>query len=546
MYVRLKTSKKAKHSTIQIVHGVRVGKKVKQKVIASLGVIKSKKDLIKLSKLAENLILRLEKEGLTPELKVCMNEMIHKETTYDGFKLAVDQLMQLTNFSKVTQKAQGKKTYNIEEIIKLIITQRLDLPSSKLRTHERQNDHGFQNIELHHIYRTMDAIAPLKEGIQKQAFDIVCTYSDLPMDCFFFDVTTLYFESVAQDEIKDFGFSKDQKYHSVQIVLALVVDSQGMPLAYDIFKGNLAETKTLIPVLESLRKRFSIKNVTIVCDRGMASSNNIIALQDLNFNYVIATKLRSISRKNDINDLSFYNPLPNQASVLESEKILFRTMPHPQYKEATLIVTYSPKRAHKDKKDRDRLIEKLKDKISNPSSSSSIKKVISNGGYKKFTNVKKDSLLTINEQAIKHDETWDGFHGIAVSNKADLTPQTALRRYKNLWHVEETFRIAKSTLKTRPIFHWTSSRIEAHMLLCFMTLFFERFLELLLRKDNNPLAPDRIRYALAGVHSVVIEGANKNKTATILSKLSSDAEKIFKALNISLDRKFKQDVVTKF
>ncbi len=84
------------------------------------------------------------------------------------------------------------------------------------------------------------------------------------------------------------------------------------------------------------------------------------------------------------------------------------------------------------------------------------------------------------------------------------------------------------------------------MLLCFMTLFFERFLELLLRKDNNPLSPDRIRYALAGVHSVVIEGANKNKTATILSKLSSDAEKNFKALNISLDRKVKQDVVTKF
>ena len=182
--------------------------------------------------------------------------------------------MQLSGFSTVIRRAQGKNRFDLEEIVKLILVQRLDLPSSKLRTYERQEDHGFHGIDLQHIYRTMDAIESLESEIQKQAFNIVCKFSG-EIDCFFFDVTTLYFESVIQDEIRDFGFSKDQKYHSVQIVLALVVDAQGMPIAYEVFKGNLAETKTLVPVLENLRNRFSINNVTVVCDRGLASKPNV-------------------------------------------------------------------------------------------------------------------------------------------------------------------------------------------------------------------------------------------------------------------------------
>ena len=197
--------------------------------------------------------------------------------------MVVDQLMKITGFNKIIQTAQGKHQFDLEEIIKLVLIQRFDLPSSKLRTCERQEEHGFQGIDLQHIYRSMDAIESLDDAIQKQAFDTVCKFSVELVDCFFFDVTTLYFESVEQDDIRDFGFSKDQKYHSVQIVLALVVDSQGIPLAYEVFKGNLAETKTLVPVLEKLRRKFSINNVTVVCDRGLASKSNVEALKKQDF-----------------------------------------------------------------------------------------------------------------------------------------------------------------------------------------------------------------------------------------------------------------------
>lgn len=536
MYVRLKHSKKAKYPTMQIVEGVREGNKVRQRTIAHLGVVKGEKDLQKLRKLAENLIERLEKEGLPPEPKVTLKAIKHKKTTYDGFNKAVDRLMDITGFTSVIQSKQGRHKFDVTEIVKLILTQRFDLPSSKLRTYERQAEHGFSEIHLQHIYRAMDAIEGLEGEIQKQAFCSVKKYSGKPVDCFFFDVTTLYFESVQQDSIRDFGFSKDQKYHLVQVVFALVVDSQGMPLAYETFKGNLAETKTLIPVLEKLRERFSVANVTVVCDRGLASKTNVEALQTSQFHFVIASKLRSMSKTLKLNDITTYTAMPNQDHIPEEERSFFRLLPHPQYSDTTLIATYSPSRAYKDRDDRDRLLAKLRKKIDNSSNETTIKNVISNGGYKKFTTVKAGSLITINEEAVEADALWDGFHGIAVANSAKLSPVEALSRYRDLWHVEEAFRVAKCTLKTRPIFHWAPHRIEAHMLLCFMNLFIERFLELLLRKNGTPLTPDRIRHALSLVHTTTFEDESTGREGIMQSVLVEDAIKIFQALGLSIER----------
>lgn len=535
MYIRMKTSKKAKYPTLQIVEGFREGNKVKQRTVAHLGVVKSKKDLQRLKDLADKLLQRLEKEGLEIDPKIELNRISHKKTLYDGFSLVVDRLFDLSGFSQILQKAQGKNSFDLETIVKLMLIQRWSHPGSKLRTFERQEEHGFHSIDLQHIYRTMDAIEPLAPNVQKQVFQTVCSYSETPVDCFFFDVTTLYFESVVQDELKDFGFSKDQKHHMVQVVLALVVSSQGLPLSYEVFEGNLAETKTLIPVLYSLKERFSIKNVTVVCDRGLASEKNIQALQASEFHFVIATKLRSISKNCKINDFSFFKELPGQENVPEEDRTFVRIMEHPQYEKTTLIVTYSPSRAEKDRKDRERLLEKLQKKLEG-FDSSSVKKVMSNSGYKKYTNVKKGSGLTLNEKAIQEDTSWDGFHGIAVSNSANLSVTEALLRYKDLWHVEEAFRVAKSTLKTRPIFHWKPHRIKSHVLLCFMSLFLERFLELLLRKNFYFLTPDKIQQALASVHTVYFEDKNSRVEGKMESILSEDAKKIFKTLNLSQER----------
>ena len=536
MYIRLKTSKKAKYPTLQIVEGVRKGNKVLQRTVAHLGVIKNKQDLERLKDLADKLIQRLEREGLQLDPKIEVKKLRHKKTVYDGFRTVLDRLMDLTGFSNIVQSAQGRHRFDIEEAIKLILVQRLDFPSSKRRTFERQEEHGFSGIDLQHVYRAMDAIESLGNDLQKQAFISAKEASGEQVDCIFFDVTTLYFESTVQDELKEFGFSKDQKHHQVQIVLALVVDSNGLPIAYDTFKGNLAETKTLIPVLDGLRSRFSIKNVTVICDRGMASRANVEALQEAGFQFIIASKLRGMARSLKINDLSTYSTLHEQESFEKSDEVLIRTIDHPQYKDTLLIATHSSARAQRDKDDRDRLIDKLRKKLSSNDDGASIKKIISNSGYKKFTSVQKGSAIRIDEGAIEEDALWDGFHGIAVSKGSQIRVNEALSKYRGLWRIEEAFRVAKCTLKTRPMFHWTPERIRSHVLLCFMNLFLERYLELLLRKNQTNLTPDRIRHALAQVHTAFFDDGSEESEGKMPSTLTEDAKQIFRVLKIPTER----------
>lgn len=532
MYVRLKSSKQSRHQTLQIVESIRSGAKVKQRVVASLGIIEDEKNLKNLYRLTEHLIRKIKDQGFKIPEKIEWQKLKHTLTAYDGFGLVVNELFKKVGFSEILRSAQKHLSFDFEEVVKLMLVQRFALPGSKLRTFERQKEHGFDGIELQHLYRAMDALEPLDDSIQKQTFHIAQSTANCPIVCFFFDVTTLYFESVEQDELRDFGFSKDQKYHTVQIVLALVVDRDGVPLTYSTFPGNLAETKTLIPVLEKLRSRVAAQNVTVVCDRGMASQTNIEALQKNGFQFVIASKLRSIAKKYHLNDLSMFTPLPGQEQFPEQERVLFRTLPHPQYETTKLYITYSPVRAEKDRKDRERLLTKLHEKLSDTSNASNIKKVISNNGYKKYTTVVTGSAVKLNQSAIDNDVAWDGFHGIAVSDELDLSVSEALGCYRDLWHVEDSFRIAKSTLCTRPMFHWAPRRIKAHVLLCFMNLFLERILERFLYQKGVSLSPDRIRYALSQVHTMYFEDSESKNKHFIRSSLNEDAMRIFDALNL--------------
>ena len=210
--------------------------------------------------------------------------------------------------------------------------------------------------------------------------------------------------------------------------------------------------------------------------------------------------------------------------------MLYQVLEHPHFPDCDLIVTYSPSRANKDKKDRERLVEKLNSKLGKSQNKASIKKMISNSGYKKYTNVKEGSEVTLNEKAIDEDARWDGFHGIAVSKKTELTISEALSRYRDLWRVEESFRIAKHTLETSPMYHWTPRRIETHILICYITLCVERFLELMLRKAETPLTPDKIRYALSKIHTIYIENKKNGRKGKIDSSISEDAKNILEVI----------------
>jgi Transposase DDE domain len=173
-------------------------------------------------------------------------------------------------------------SHKTRQALKLMMIDRICSPASKFATYNRRARYqGYENVELHNIYRSLDVICEKSEELKshiyrKQALRGI-------QDVVFFDVTTLYFESQKADLLRDFGYSKDCKFNEVQIVLCLVIDSTGKPITYEIFPGNTSEGSTLLPILEKFRKQFAINKLIIVADRGIGSEHNLAHIKEAGY-----------------------------------------------------------------------------------------------------------------------------------------------------------------------------------------------------------------------------------------------------------------------
>tara|TARA_Y100000746_G_C15443875_1_gene424130 strand:- start:66 stop:1619 length:1554 start_codon:yes stop_codon:yes gene_type:complete len=360
--------------------------------------------------------------------------------------------------------------------IKLMLADRFLEPKSKLGLfHEKENYEGFSDVNLHDIYRALDNLDLDKDTISEHIANKQKIYGS--NDVVFFDVTTLYFESEKSDEIRKFGYSKDQKFKDVQIVLSVAINKEGRPLAYDIFPGNTFEGQTLLPLLLKLKKHMEIGKVIIVADRGMGSQNNLSLLKDAGFDYIIGSKLKSASK--DFKSI---------ALCKDDYKNMYKDNDDIQYKiikkeNKSWLCLYSKKRAIKDRYDREKFVLKAKSMIDSNSFDNS------KAGAKKYIkNISKiDKIqLEIDTMKIEKDTMFDGFFTISISDDS-LPPQEIYAAYHNLWQIEESFRCMKSFFHIRPMFHWTKKRIEGHIMMNFIAFVFKKDLQLALKPfDSNP------------------------------------------------------------
>ena len=197
-------------------------------------------------------------------------------------------------------------------------------------------------------------------------------------------------------------------------------------------------------------------------------------------------------------------------------------------KDFTMIVTYSPKRAEKDRYEREKAIEKLKQRLNK---SKNPKELLGNFGYKKFIKIEGEAQIEIDQTKLKEAQKWDGLKGI-VSNTKTLTPLQQIIHYSGLWQVEETFRISKHDLKMRPIYHWTDSRIKAHIAICFMALSCMRFVEYEVAVRYKKISPLEIRRQLKQVQTSILRDKSTNKLYALPSKIQEDAYKILQLYDI--------------
>ena len=383
----------------------------------------------------------------------------------------------------------------IEEILKQLVFQRLLTPSSKKSAYDhRENYVDFRNdLILEDYYRVLDIIYDEKEKLEKHLNSTLKKKFNRELNIVLYDVTTYYFESVKKDEIKGFGFSKDNKVNQVQVVMGLLIDNNGIPVGYELYPGNTSEFSTLYPVIKNLKEKYKLKKVIVAADRGLNSGKNLLLLKELGLDYVMAYKLKGA--KKEIKEKLFEDGYTIEKEfkykLIEHVKEI-RVDGKAEKIQDNLLLGYSEKRDKKDKADRQRLLDKADKLLNNPSM---MKQELKKGG-KKFIKVTKGNLdIELDVKQIEEAEKMDGFFAIEYSQK-ELTGREVREIYGSLWKIEDSFRVLKTNLEARPIFVWSEKRIRAHFLICYLALVIERYLEKLLKDNNVNLSTAKIQEAI--------------------------------------------------
>lgn len=424
--------------------------------------------------------------------------------------------------------------FDFEEVVKQLCLGRILAPWSKAKTCRLApvSYLGAKEENLAHYYNCLDLLSKNKDSVIKylnkkllegnpHRDTRVCLY----------DITTYAFESVEADSLREFGYSKDKTNNEVQVVMALAADKDGLPISYNLYRGNQGESPTMVPFIEELKKTYGVENLIVVADKGLNNTANIHCLPELSNNYVLSSKIRSASREikeaaldptgrverlvadgNGVLSKTWFKEVTLETKVSykypdfayeksnpeEKKKLENKLKPYTtKYgnKKGTIkrrfIITFLEKRLIKDRIDRQRLIKKAERLVANPSNfSAELKK-----GGKSLVSVDIDKeSLTVNYERISEQELFDGMHVIETS--LEEPAEEVLDIYKGLWHIESNFRVLKSQLEGRPVYVRTEDHIRGHFLCCYISLVISRLLEYKLRKRKTSIPISKIVEAL--------------------------------------------------
>lgn len=375
-----------------------------------------------------------------------------------------------------------------DELLKQLVVSRVCQPMSKLATVDYLRRYRGHNVDINVLYRYMDKLDEnMRQRVQQVSVEHTTKILGGRIGIVFYDVTTLYFESAKEDVLRATGFSKDGKTAETQIVLGLLVSMDGYPLAYSIFNGSQYEGRTMIPVIDDFVSRFNLRDFIVVADAGLLSRKNIELLKNAGYKFILGGRIKkeSTTVTGWVFSLGKDETKLNETTINIDERI---------------IVSYSSKRAVKDARNRDKGIQRLRKAYSSGKLS---KQNINRKGYNKFLVIEKDVMVAIDQTKIDEDARWDGLKSYVTNT--DLDASEVIRQYHGLWVVERAFRVAKGALETRPIFHFTERRIEAHICICFMAYKVYKELERILRMLGIELGVDKVMDIAKTISTVTIK-----------------------------------------
>ena len=499
--------------------------------------------------------------------------------------------LQIDNFLSNEQK-KLKMQYDLNKIFELLIFSRILFPASKNETFNNK-DVFFEKFDfsLKDLYRSLDYFNDFKDDILKLIWDNTKDKYNRDTSISYYDTTNYYFEISYNDEdlidengtILEKGYRKkgpSKEHRKTPIIsMGLLMDKIGIPLSYDLFPGNESEKLQMRPALKSTKAKYGIKKTIIVADRGQNTSDNLVFIAGKNDDdhtnhdgYVYGQsiigadkefKTWAISQDGFINDyvydedgnlVTYKERIEDENGKLlryEEKPIIFKHKSRLYAKKVKIkkdnkrkvnytvyqkqMIYYSKQYADRQKHERENAIKKAKDLIENPgkytqATSYGCTKYINNIRFDEETGeIPKGLELSLKLDKIKEEEKFDGYYSIVTSEK-DLSDKEIRDIYKGLWKIEESFKITKSNLETRPVYVWTKEHIEAHFLTCFISLVIIRLLEY---KTNRKYSTRKMIDSLKKFNSTNIEHD------IYLQNFSNDVIKDFEEIfDVNLSRKY--------
>ncbi|MBI5144077.1 MAG: IS1634 family transposase [Candidatus Omnitrophica bacterium] len=540
MFTRIKKS--PPYQYLQIVENRWRNGKTRQRVIGTIG----RMDRLKEKGDVDNLLRSLTKYSERALLLIAGKSDPHARTIKIGPALIIERLWRQLGIGKLIKGLLSDKRYrfDVERAIFLTVLHRLfssgsDRHAEKWRKGYKIND--VERIQLHHLYRAMawlgsplpddeqegrTPFAPrcVKDKIEEELFK---ARRDLfsEIDLVFFDTTSVYFEGRGGETIGAYGHSKDKRPDLRQMVIGAVLDGKGNPICCEMWPGNTADVKTLLPIINRLRARFNINRVCVVADRGMIAKDTIEELERLSINYILGARMRKDKdiRKHLISKEGYKEVYGARVTAKD---------PFPlKVKEAWIdkrryIICHNPEQANADAQTRRIIIESLKEKLIKGGD----KSLIGNKGYRRYLGIKGKTHFFIDEEKIKESAVYDGKW--VLSTNAELpAPEIALK-YKELWMVERIFRDTKTLLETRPIFHKCDETIRGHVFSSFLALLLRKELETILGRCGHRFEWEDMKNDLKALEETQID--DNGKALYVRSGTQGSCGKVFQAVGVAL------------
>jgi transposase len=462
-----------------------------------------------------------------------------------GPALIFQRLWQTCSVDKVlTALLEGRRfEFPVERAIFLTVLHRLFAPGSDRAAEKWKDDYaieGVSELDLHHLYRAMawlgevlpkdrqDGATPFSPRTNKDLIeeDLFALRRDLfsDLDIVFFDTTSIYFEGEGGETIGQRGHSKDHRPDLKQMVVGMVLDQSGNPICSELWPGNTADVKSLVPIVERLKGRFGIGSVCIVADRGMISAETLAEVEKRAWNYILGVRMRSskeaktvVARAGRYAEVHPKSDDRNDPSPLKVKQVWVEGR-------RRYVVCVNEDQAKKDRFDREAVVASLRDALGKGD-----KSLVGNKGYRKYLRAG-GKQFTVDEDKIEEEARYDGKW--VLTTNMDLPASEVALKYKQLWMVEAVFRSMKSLLDTRPIYHKRDETIRGHV--------FCSFLALLLRKElEDRLARKEWKLEWADVirdlnNLIEMEVAIDGKGYVFRGQTSGVAGKTFQACGVAL------------